>query len=342
MTGRATFHPEPHLEHLDEEMVRRVTLTLSCRDTDAIPKVDGAGEVFEREGSRLQRMHNGVVIEADCYYGPWMTEIIRGLRGHHEPQEELVFHAILQRILATEVEPRMVELGSWWAYYSLWFAAEARRGDVLAIEPDQAKLDVGRRNFALNGLPGRFVHGAVGSEALASASFVLERTAEAVLVPHHDLASVLALSGGEPVSVILADVQGAETALLAGGRDVLEAGGVRFLVLSTHHHSISGSPTTHQDARDVLGELGAHLVAEHTVGESYSGDGLIAVSFDERDRDLRVEISRARYRESLFGELEPELGDAWRTLDETRCELSRLRRHRMHSALGRVWPGRRA
>ncbi len=43
-------------------------------------------------------------------------------------------------------------------------------------------------------------------------------------------------------------------------------------------------------------------MAEHTVAESYSGDGMIAASFDRRDADLRVPISYARAGESLFGE----------------------------------------
>ncbi len=59
---------------------RRIDLTTSCRDADPIPKVDAAGEVIEREGVRVQVMHNGVVIEEGCYYGSWMTEVIRRLR----------------------------------------------------------------------------------------------------------------------------------------------------------------------------------------------------------------------------------------------------------------------
>jgi FkbM family methyltransferase len=338
-----TAEPQLRLDHLDEEMVRRVQMTISCRDTDAIPKVEGAGEVFVKDGRPLQRMHNGVLIAEGCYYGPWMTEVIRSLRGHHEPQEESVFHAILQRVVATEDEPSMIELGSWWAYYSLWFAAEARRGRVVALEPDPTYLEIGRRNFALNDLEARFVHGAIGEGARAVAPFILERTGERARVPYHDLESLLELAGLERVSLLLADIQGAETSLLDRGRRALDAGRVRFLVLSTHHHSISGSPLTHQDARELLAALGAHVVAEHTVGESFSGDGLIAAAFDQRDRDLQVEVSRARYSESLFGELEPDLAEAWRRerratreLEEARRELASVPREPLRSAVRRA------
>jgi SAM-dependent methyltransferase len=79
------------------------------------------------------------------------------------------------------------------------------------------------------------------------------------------------------------------------------------MVVSTHHHSISGDPLTHQRALAQLTEAGAHIITEHSVAESFSGDGLIVASFDDRDRDLVVEVSRARAKDSLFGEPEVEL-----------------------------------
>jgi hypothetical protein len=49
-----------------------------------VPKVEGAGEVFEGPAGRYQLMHNGVRIAEHCYEGPWATESIRRLRGHHK------------------------------------------------------------------------------------------------------------------------------------------------------------------------------------------------------------------------------------------------------------------
>lgn len=301
-------------EHLGDEDARRVMLTITCRDTDAIEKVDGAGETFERDGQQLQRMHNGVVIEEGCYYGPWMTEVIRDLRGHHEPQEELVFHEIVERIVRTESAPTMIELGSFWAYYSLWFASRSPRARVVALEPDPVNLDVGRRNFALNDLASAatFVHGAMGA-APGREAFAIERTGEQMTVDIHDLRSLMDVAGFDRASLLLSDIQGAETLMLDRARGELEAGRVRFVVVSTHHHSMSGSPLTHQDARELLVSCGAHVIAEHSVGESFSGDGLIAASFDERDRDMEVEVSRARHCDSLFGELEYDLDRAWQS-----------------------------
>jgi hypothetical protein len=128
----------------------------------------------------------------------------------------------------------------------------------------------------------------------------------------HDLRSLLQLGGLDYADVVLSDIQGAESILLERARDDLAAGRVRFLIVSTHHHSISGDPLTHQHALELLTQAGAHVIAEHSVSESYSGDGLIAVSFDPRDKDFTVRLSHARAKDSLFGELEWDLDAAWR------------------------------
>lgn len=312
----ATREPAPRLDHLEPAAAARVLMTIDCTDSDALPKVEGAGEVFDHEGTRVQRMHNGLLIEEGCYYGPWMTEIIRSLHGHHEPQEEVVFAAVLDRLLATDDAPTMVEMGAFWSYYTMWFLQRAgAAGRAAGIEPDPAYLEIGRRNLALNGLTSTLLPGAVGDEPGAPVSFRTESTDELVEVPQYDLASLMAEAGLDRVGLLMVDIQGFETVLLRRAADQLRAGQVRFLIVSTHHHLISDDALTHQRALDLLVEAGAHVIAEHNVDESYSGDGLIAVSFDDRDRDLRVEVSHARARESLFGELEYDLQ---RARDEVR------------------------
>ena len=37
----------------------------------------------------------------------------------------------------------MVELGSWWAYYSLWFQARVPEARLFLVEPDPRNLEVG-------------------------------------------------------------------------------------------------------------------------------------------------------------------------------------------------------
>ncbi|MEA2647277.1 MAG: hypothetical protein QOE92_2360 [Chloroflexota bacterium] len=314
----------PRLDGLEPALRRRVELALSCDDVATLPKVAGAGTTRAVGGVEVQVMHDGTLVQRDAYQGPWMTELIRCLRGHHEPQEELVFARILERLDAAAAPRSMIELGSWWAYYSLWFKRRFPDATVVAMEPDPAYLEVGRRNFELNDMPGTFVQGVIGTATGPSLPFRCESDGIIRDVPQHSLESLLELAEVEQVSLVLADIQGAETALLEQAEAPLRSGRVRFLTVSTHHHSISGDALTHQSVLATLRELGAHVIAEHSVGESFTGDGLVAVSFDPADRDLVVPLSRARQRESVFGELEPDLAAAQADVRRLQEDVERL------------------
>ena len=54
------------------------------------------------------------------------------------------------------------------------------------------------------------------------------------------------------------------------------------------------------------------------MAESYSGDGLIVASFDPRDRDLEIPVSRARVGSTLFGDPLEDLAQALEELDVAR------------------------
>ena len=296
----------------------RVKLTTSCRDTDRIPKVADAGEVRTTPEGRVQVMHNGVLVVEGGYYGDWMTEIIRTLRGHHEPQEEVVFHEIVERLAADEGAPTVVELGAFWSYYTLWSLQRMPAARAIVVEPDPNNLEVGRTNLRLNGREAEVLQAAVGDVARPPQPFMCESDGQVRSVPTVDLRSLLDRYQLERIDLLLADVQGAETALLEGAGQLL-ADHVRFVVVSTHHHAISGDPLTHQRCRDLLVRRGAHIIAEHTVAESFSGDGLIAASFDRRDEDLVVTVSHARPCDSLFGD---PLVDLAQERQESRAALS--------------------
>ena len=83
---------------------------------------------------------------AGGYYGDWMTRLIELCRGHHEAQEERVFHEVLARLPSGGT---MIELGGFWAFYSTWFLTAAPGRRALLVEPDPAYIAVGRANLAL-------------------------------------------------------------------------------------------------------------------------------------------------------------------------------------------------
>jgi FkbM family methyltransferase len=298
------------------DIARRIALTTAVRDTDAIPKVPEAGEV-KRVGDRsVQVMHNGLLIDEACYGGPFMTEIIRDLKGHHEPQEELVFHRILERIAQTrgDAPPAMVELGAYWSYYAMWFQHALPGATTIMVEPDPYNLEVGRRNFALNELEGTFLKAAVGATNGERMWITCESDGRARQVPTVTLDGLIADHGLERIDLVLCDTQGAELHVLAAARDALRERRIRFLVLSTHHQVFSGDALTHQRCLAFLRDEGAHIIAEHSIAESCSGDGLIAASMDPADEGFAVDVSHVRARDSLFGEPEYEVDRArgWR------------------------------
>jgi FkbM family methyltransferase len=293
----------------------RVALALSCRDTDAIPKVEHAGEIVEAEGGAVQLMHNGVRIMKGCYYGDWMTEIIRGLRGHHEPQEEAAFHLVVERLRQDTPAPVMLECGAFWAYYSLWLLERVPTGRTILVEPDENNLRVGEANFRLNDRQGTFVNAAIGATRQPAVTFRCESDGAERPVPVENLPSLWMRLGLERVDLLHIDAQGAEIPFLESGSEILSAGRVRCCVVSTHHHSISGDPLAHERCLRLFLDLGAHVIAEHTVAESFSGDGLVCASFDPRDQTLEARLSRARARDGLFGDPLVDLARCWQLRD---------------------------
>ena len=293
-----------------ETIRRRIALTVAVRDTDVIPKTSDAGQVVVRDGERLQVMHNGTVVSEGRYHGPWMTEVIRQLRGHHEPQEELAFYTVLERLAATSDTPTMVELGSFWAYYSIWAKHRIPSARLILLEPDPNNLAVGRHNLELNGMDATMVQASIGSEHELEVTLTWESDNQPHPTRQLTVDGLIRDLAIERIDLLLADVQGAEAATLLGCADALAARRIRFLVVSTHHHTISGDPLTHQRCLRILRDAGAHLVAEHSVAESCSGDGLIVASMLPEDRDLRADVTIVRARDTVFGELEWDLAQA--------------------------------
>ena len=319
---------QPDWSIIPDWLSARIAATVACTDADALPRVPGAGDVVERDGERLQIMHNGVLVTEGGYYGVLSSEIIRCLRGVHEPQEEVAFDTVLRRLAETPPAgraPVIVELGSYWAYYSLWFLDSFPDGRVICLEPDPRNLEVGRHNFALNGREATFVHAAIGDGSGATMPFHPDDGAPPIELPTHDLRSLLGMLDEPAIDVLLADIQGGEYPLLAHSVEVLRSGKIRFLVVSTHDLVITGSAMTHQHVLAFLVEAGAHIICEHSITESVSGDGLVVASFDPRDRDLFVEVTHGRACHSLGGEWEPRLEEYRARLQATQRELEEHR-----------------
>jgi len=284
---------------IDQFLAKRIALTTSCNDCDTIPKVQNAGS-FAADNSAVQIMHNGIRVERDGYDGKWMTEVITLLQGHHEPQEELVFHQVLERLKTDSTHPIMMELGSYWCYYSAWFLNNFPHGKAFCIEPNPENLALGKRNMDLNSFQATFFQATIGDQSIENVKFETSENGDSIQIPQESIPSLMSRFGLNSIDILHSDIQGAELPMLLGATDLIKKKAIRFLVISSHHGSISSDDFTHEKCLALIEDLGGHVIAEHNVFESYGGDGLIVASFDERDKDMLMKISKAKPWESLF------------------------------------------
>lgn len=280
-------------------LAARIEMTVSCADCAALPKVTGAGAVTSEDGLAVQQMHDGTRVLAGGYYGEWMQTVIQRLEGHHEPQEELLFHTLLKHARPGSL---MVEFGCYWAYYSNWFLGAVPQSRVICIEPDKNRIQVGQQNIQINQREAVFHVAAAGGQYRAETAFVRESDGASVAIPVWDCAKLLEQVGTGCIELLHMDTQGAELPFLLSIARTSFQGRLRFVVISTHHQCISGSATTHRDCLAALIDIGAFILSEHSVEESFSGDGLIVASFFAEDSLIAIPpISRNKPENSLFG-----------------------------------------
>lgn len=284
----------------------RALMTIACKDAEGIPRVKNAGEIIQKDGMDVQVMHNGLLVKQGGYQGNWQAKIIKELKGVHEPQEEKVYHHILERL---DEDAVIVELGSWWAYYSLWLLLEKKKSIAICGEPDPENLKLAKINANLNNIDPKRIHyyeSAAGEDDNKIISFFTEDE-RSIKVPIRTVDSISKEQALKKIDILHLDIQGAELSALKGAVKSIKKGLVRFVFISTHHYAISEDPLIHQKCLTFIKENGGHIVAEHGILESCSGDGLIVASFDKQDKDFKVEVSHMNVSNSLFREYEEDI-----------------------------------
>lgn len=302
----------------------RIAMATRCRDADPIPKVHDRGMILDNPGGeRVQIMHNGLKVLADGYCGRWMTDLIRLCNGHHEVQEERMFHEVLGVIPPSGT---MLELGGWWAYYSLWFLQGQPNRRAITLEPDPAHLALGQRNAAFNQLGPEFLQGFVGAVSAPKVAFATEDSG-VVEIPCYTVPQLMEDKGIGQLDLLHCDAQGAETAVLESCRQLFLEKRIDWVFVSTHTHRITGDPLTHQRCLAILRECGAVIEAEHDVHESFSGDGLIVARFCPAPAGWRpVSLTYNRQSTSLFRDLAYDLAEALEAVSATQAPSEGARR----------------
>lgn len=243
----------------------RIEIAKKCKDSEYIPKVANAGQIVT-EGRPYQYMHNGIKIYTDSHYGDFNVEIIKQLKGIHEPQEEKVFFEVLKTIPEGGT---MLELGSFWAYYSIWFHHNIKNARNFMVEPMPEILALGEQNFELNGMKGDFTQGCVGDKTLESIDF---KHWDGVIhkIPQVCVDDLLESKNIPYLNILHSDIQGAEFNMLKGAQKSFNNNKIGFVFISTHSEKI------HFNCLDFLKANNFKIIAEHTLAESFATDGLIA------------------------------------------------------------------
>lgn len=230
----------------DTDFVGRFREVISDPLNLLIERVPQAGTI---EGNDVY-LHNGnrvPVAGAEAYYGQFSTLLVLN-RGVHEPLEEYVFQELVKRLPDS---PRMIELGAYWAHYSMWLKRIRPQATVIMVEPDSGNLAAGKANFARNGFEGEFIHGAVGKGLW-------------------ELDDFFATRGLSHLDVLHVDIQGAEGVLLQGGRETLGNSRIDYLFVSTHSQAL------HQGVAEELTRFGYRVeVSSDFDNETTSFDGFI-------------------------------------------------------------------
>ena len=255
---------------LDHRMFReRAALVLTSPDWAHIEKVADAGKVR----GDTQVMHNGLLVLKGSYYGAASVPLLRKTQGVHEPQEERVFAAVLPLMPVGAV---MVELGSYWAFYSMWFAKAVPDARCFMVEPEPGNLEFGRANFELNGLRGEFHRALVGAEP----SPTTDGGAPTISVD-----SFCEERGIGRIHLLHADIQGFEMQMLRGAKQMLAGERIDFLFISTHGEAL------HAECRGHLAGMALTILADVAPRQSYSVDGLIVAARGVLSRPPSVSLS---------------------------------------------------
>jgi hypothetical protein len=216
-----------------------------------IDRVPQAGFV-DSEGKVI--LHNGLKVPQsgpDAYYGKF-SQILVLNRGVHEPLEEFVFQELIKKL---PDQPVMVEVGAYWAHYSMWLKKVKPQARVIMAEPENTFLDVGRRNFSHNGLAGEFVNAFIGNRGGTH-----ERT----------LDQLLSGCGLDVIDILHSDIQGAELILLEQAKQTLASGRVKRLMISTHSQAL------HKEILTLVRSIGFEIEVDSDFDtHTTSQDGLI-------------------------------------------------------------------
>lgn len=196
-------------------------------------------------------LHNGnkVTFTGEFSYYDDYSNILIINRGVHEPLEEFCFQEVLKQI--KQESPIMIELGSYWAHYSMWFLQHFPNGIAHLVEPDINNLNTGINNFNINGFSGNFINQGVQKDYFEIDKFIDQNKIDSITILH-------------------CDIQGNEVDMLEVSERSLRSHLIDYLFISTHSQKI------HTDTVSLLKNYGYAIeVSSDFNSHTTSWDGFI-------------------------------------------------------------------
>lgn len=267
--GLLSYYKQKVNVSLDNLWEDRIKSVLQSPDNSSIKRVKEAGAIQ----MDTQIMHNGIKINVGSYYGDANTVLLFKNKGVHEPAEEKAFNEILSHI---PENASMLELGSFWAFYSMTFLKNIQGGRSYLIEPDKHALLSGMNNFRLNGFKGNFFN------------YYISNISENGKVPTITIADFLRQQKVSRLNILHSDIQGFELKMLEGAGESLRDGKIDYLFISTHSNEL------HSDCMAYLIAKNYDILCDANLDQSYSWDGLIVAKHKSIKEPSKIEISRRK------------------------------------------------
>jgi hypothetical protein len=247
---------------------KRIDTVRASPDNDRLSHVAGAGNIFPDH----QLMSNGLKITLGSYYDYGNTHLLKENKGVHEPQEEYAFAEVLKHIKPGSA---MMELGSYWAFYSMSFAKEIHNARNFMVEPDPHKMNFGKLNFKLNRFSGVFDLG-----------FITDKTNLKPSIPFYSVDFLIKKHSIAHLSILHSDIQGYELKMLEGAVDALQKQSIDYFFISTHSNEL------HRACIEKLLSFKYSILCEANLDQSYSVDGLIVAKSSSAAGPDRIDISK--------------------------------------------------
>lgn len=249
----------------------RIRLVQESTDNAKIQRIEGAGTI--KRG--VQLMHNGLKIVLGSYYGPEVSRMLYQNKGVHEPQEEYAFQYILD-VLKSQKKPNytMLELGSFWAFYSMWFKKDLPTTTNIMVEPEPFNIGCGLRNFNLNGFAGTFIN-----------SFVSNSKRNEANQSYVSVDSIFSDYNLNYIDIVHCDIQGHETDMLTGAINTMQKAKIGYFFISTHSNDL------HSHCIRTLNKNNYLILASANMEETYSFDGLIVARHSSIYGPSKIHIS---------------------------------------------------